>query len=298
MTKIYSDNALISALLRSPKPLTILIGSALSLPDENSIGVPGVSGIVERIKKHVESVGLIDEFNQEMKGVTDSQLYQKGLEFVAGWQSQDAVNQIIIDAVKEAYDPLNEEWGAPNAIVELCDFIKESDGLVRTILTTNFDPLIQKRLKKIGVDYLQINLDSDGSLANISSSNDKDLKIVHLHGFWDKTNSLHTQAQLQAERPQLKASLKDILFDTTMLIIGYGGWDDVFINALGDATYENNKEVNILWAFYEKDELRIINNNKHLFTKLQKFITQGRFKPYAGIDCKNFFGSVLKKKNM
>ncbi|MBK4401665.1 hypothetical protein JJQ06_24970, partial [Enterobacter hormaechei] len=81
-------------------------------------------------------------------------------------------------------------------------------------------------------------------------------------------------------------------------IIGYGGWDDVFINALGDATYENNKEVNILWAFYEKDELRIINNNKHLFTKLQKFITQGRFKPYAGIDCKNFFGSVLKKKNM
>ncbi len=84
MTKIYSDNALISALLRSPKPLTILIGSALSLPDENSIGVPGVSGIVERIKKHVESVGLIDEFNQEMKGVTDTQLYQKGLEFVAG----------------------------------------------------------------------------------------------------------------------------------------------------------------------------------------------------------------------
>ena len=50
-------------------------------------------------------------------------------------------------------------------------------------------------------------------------------KIVHLHGYWRGSDTLHTPAQLTTRRRRLTASLQRLLTRHSVVVISCGGWD-------------------------------------------------------------------------
>ena len=97
------------------------------------------------------------------------------------------------------------------------------------ILTTNFDPLIEISLSKHGGRFYRTVLHDDGKLGQTVADG---THIVHLHGYWHGFDTLHTPQQLVQQRPHLRRFLENIVEASTLVIIGYSGWDDVITRTL------------------------------------------------------------------
>jgi len=94
----------------------------------------------------------------------------------------------------------------------------------KTLLTTNFDPLLEVAIQRVGGLFYKTVLHSDGNLGQTEASG---CHVVHLHGFWLGTDTLHTARQLGQPRPHLKDSLRSLLRNKLVVVCAYGGWDDV-----------------------------------------------------------------------
>src|SRR5208282_2109427 len=89
----------------------------------------------------------------------------------------------------------------------------------RSLLTTNFDPLLEVAIRKAGGQYFKTTLHADGDLSQTEAVG---CHVVHLHGSWCGSDTLHTTRQLQQSRPRLKASLAALLRDRLIVVSGYG----------------------------------------------------------------------------
>ncbi|HEJ7890032.1 TPA: SIR2 family protein [Serratia liquefaciens] len=296
MLEIYPLNALINTIITSGRPLSILVGSPISIADkENGFGVPSVNGIIQLIENKVKELGCLEDYQQFSTSENASERYQKGFSFIRGWVGQDTVNEIINNAVKKSYDESTGKWYIPDGIKKLTSIISSKKIPINTILTTNFDPLIEESLRQNNIDYLQTILDSDGKISQTNSSNKDVIRIVHLHGFWEGKDTLHTPDQLVSNRNNLKASIRELLSNTNLLVLAYGGWDDIFIKSLESIMFDESAGVNISWAFYESDENIIQGKYKKLLDIVSPAITKGRFKAYGGVDFKRFLGDLNSK---
>lgn len=104
---------------------------------------------------------------------------------------------------------------------------------------------------------------------------------------------MHTESQLESLRPKVKESIKTILSSTSSLyVLGYGGWEDIFIKSLSDIVEEFDASYNIRWGFYSNSDGEILHNNKKLISIVEPAIAKGRFHPYKGIDCHTLFQDV------
>jgi hypothetical protein len=54
----------------------------------------------------------------------------------------------------------------------------------------------------------------------------------------------------------LKASLSKMLGNSILVVLGYGGWKDIVMSTLQDVLLENDRQIDVLWAFYSDDEER------------------------------------------
>ncbi len=258
--------------------------------------MPGVEGVIEIITEYTKDVGLYDDYIENVKAEALTDRYQESFEFISNWAERNAPNEIIKKAVLQSFDTSAETWFLPEAIRDLCDFINQDNSNVKTILTTNFDPLIEFGLKKLGRATASHLLDSDGNLGATHYSDEKTIDIVHLHGYWADANTLHTQTQLKSPRKMLRASLKRLLGESTILVIAYGGWDDVFIEALEQVTSDTQIDVDILWGFYNSDSDSILINNIKLLNMVEPFKIRNSFRAYSGVDCKTIFKELLAVK--
>lgn len=309
--KLASQKALVSTIVRAKRDISILVGSPLSMPDSKSApGVPSVSGVLEILSSRIKDEGLESDYLEETKELSDAEGYQAGFQFLRDWVGQDAVNEVVKTAVLKSRTPdsLQSEdleeiekdqngWYLPSGTEALGKIIANHKHLNGPVLTTNFDPLVSKAIIKAGCNPLQSVLDSDGSFNQHRVNDPKNRQVVHLHGYWHKSDTLHTPDQLTARRPNLKASLSDLLSTKILLVVGYGGWDDIFIDALTSLMSDNNSSLEVLWAFFEKD-LDIVNKRyRKLLDSVEPARTRGRFKLYGGIDCNKFFNELLTELN-
>ncbi|EYF06769.1 hypothetical protein [Chondromyces apiculatus] len=85
--------------------------------------------------------------------------------------------------------------------------------------------------------------------------------MVHMHGYWYGTDTLHAPLQLGQERPQLRASLARLLTGRTLVVLAYGGWDDIFTRTLRDVSADQGAYPDALWCFYDRDPERIRRDN-------------------------------------
>lgn len=106
---LASTQALLSAVTRSKKPLTILLGSPTSAPDgPNALGVSSVTEIVGMIEDTVKKEDLFEQFCDIVTSTNSNERYQDGFDFIKNYISQDTVNDIIKKAVLKAYDEKNK----------------------------------------------------------------------------------------------------------------------------------------------------------------------------------------------
>lgn len=298
--------------------IVILAGAGLTAPRSSSAkGIPGTQGLIELIRK--EFAGNAAQLERlEDRLSTSSNRYQAAFQHLLLTRSQDAANEVIRAAVLQTYDSRKPQ-GTPNAqsapelsenacrsaeqdlanwslqpAVSAVGFLLTdfSKHFTPTVLTSNFDPLIEIAIRRAGGAAFTTALHSDGSLSQTDAPG---CQVVHIHGDWFRSDTLHTPTQLGQRRPKLGASLARILRNQTLLVIGYGGWDDVFMRSLADVIEGGQEKFNVIWTFYDKDARSIVEQNKSVFDALGEGAGRGRIGFYAGIDAHELFPMVLRR---
>ena len=297
-----------NAVRKRDRTFTFLVGSPLASPDrEGGHGVPGVQGMINLIGQEFAGTSAESDFAEHLQGDSATR-YQRAFEFLHGRRGQGAANQVVKAAVWKALNP--EMWPASlrkttaaDAAPDACEQLEREPEawilprpvdhlgrllvghgrtLGRAVLTTNFDPLIEVSVQKHGGRYYRTVLHNDGNLGQTVSDG---THIVHLHGYWQGYDTLHIPQQLVQSRPQLTKSLARVVESSTLVVIGYSGWDDVVTRTLADLLPDSAGTTEIMWAFHEEDSRTIETTNRRLLHVLEPGIARGRVTLYRGIDC-------------
>ena len=314
----YDEAALFERLTagvqRADRPVVFLVGSAITAPYNGNVhGVPGVDGIIELTRNEFDDPAQRSEFEKAISS-SDSR-YQAAFLFLLGRRGQQAANEIIKRAVWKARKPVFAT-GTPGAYSpsvttsdEFCRIFDSDyegwllspgasaighlvsdfpDRFGRALLTTNFDPLLETAVVKSGGHFFRTVLHRDGNLGQTEGSG---CHIIHLHGYWYGSDTLHTPRQLRQPRPRLKASLASLIKGKTLVVSGCGGWDDTFTEALMEVVLDDSAFPEIIWTF----KTEVPDLSSILIQRLNPGIDRGRVSLYTGIDCHAFFPNLLKK---
>jgi SIR2-like domain len=303
---------LISAIRDTPKPLAILVGSALSIdPADPEHGVLNVAGMLELVRETIEHRGLnLSKFETSVRDKQGSEAYQIAMSFLQANSGQDEVNKVIQQAVLRARrdtasdgdrltDGKPSDWYFPRAIDSLAEWlVAQKTNRLGAVLTTNFDPLIELAIEAHGGNYRRIVMDTDGRIDRDVELQEGVLRVVHLHGYWRGSDTLHTPNQLTVQRPHLSASLQRLLGRHMVIVVGYGGWDDAFTVSLENVLQDDEADVDVRWAFHETDATVISTRYRRLFEKVQPALLRGRFVQYAGVDCHQLFELLVPEASV
>lgn len=281
--------------IKSEDNITFIFGSALT-SKRNGIGIPNVDEIIcmaiEFIKDQ-EDEDIIDynDFMQK-KSKEDENDYQKTFSFIINNYGVKSANSIIENAILSNIDEQTGKHKIPKSVSTLVDKIKDNTISVSNIITTNFDSLIEESLIQEGIKYNGISIVSD---SRINDNSNGAINVIHIHGVWNKSDTMHTRSQLNNCRSKIEASLKSIISKNTVVIMGYGGWDDSFMRSLINLINDDSADYSILWCFYDSNEVKI-KNNVSFWNSFNDATIRGRVSFYKGIDCNDFFEKLKKKK--
>ena len=306
----HDEEALVERLSRGlqrrAQQVVFLVGSPLSMPFAKGMpGVPGVDGGIELIRKEFnDDASQMVTFNEALDKAGTNK-YQAAFVFLQGRRGQQTANEIVRAAVLGAWisdaptlDGLTQPdvddacrvmefdmqgWSlnaGTQALGELVALYPDRFG--RSLLTTNFDPLLEVSIRRAGGYYFRTTLHADG---NLSQTEGTGCHIIHLHGYWFGSDTLHTNRQLSQARPRLRASLSSLLRNKLVVVCGYGGWDDAFTEALMEVVRDDTAYPEIIWTFYPNSP--VLDNT--LSQRLMPGMDRGRITLYAGIDCNKLF---------
>lgn len=285
-----------------------MIGAALSAPTKpGAPGVPNALSLIDLIgREFVDAPTLTAEFRRAISAADNNKKYQAAFSFLQGRLGQSVANGIVRQAVLAARltHPTHtstaiELSAAPDDYFRSLEFDSqwvvnpgcESLGKLityypqrfgRVVLTTNFDPLIEIAIRASGGQCFKTMLHADGDPTQTEATG---CHVVHLHGFWYGSDTLHTTRQLQQPRPHLRTSLASLLRNKIIAICGYSGWDDVFTDALMELVRDDSAKPEILWCFHGTDP-RI---DHPLAQRLAQGLNRGRVSLYHGVDCNVLF---------
>lgn len=281
--------------IRRNKKISFILGSATTMSPDGR-GVPGVKEINEILKNFMIEYHIYDSFiinNSDMSAV---ETYQKSFAYLLKVGDQEMVREVLAIIMLKA-QPAEKEWYISKCIDDLTRLICETNIDVGIILTTNFDEVIEYSLDRAGRYPIVKDLTIDQPIGGTQGYTDREI-VVHLHGLWNR-DTMHSTNQLAALRPKIESSIKNVLSDSKLYVLGYAGWDDIFLQALTSIVKDDNATYNIRWAFYESEPERALSDNQSLFSLVSDAIANGRFQGYCGVDCHKLFEDVLnaqKKK--
>lgn len=301
---LTKDDLLIAA-VATKRPVAFLVGSPLSLRD--GVGVPGVTEVLGIVRDEIRGrvATSLPRFESALSGKTGGDAYQEAMKWLGGRMGQDAINDVIKTAVLKARkagvgEPLTgkdgepDDWSIPAGTVGLAELAaRGGEKFLGPILTTNFDPLISLAIHKAGGHAVRQVLTGDVTLVGAAADNSSICTVVHLHGFWRDSDTLHTQAQLTNPRPKLAKSLQRLLQRRTLIVAAYGGWEDFFTKALIELMNDEQAPLDVIWCFYEADAEKVKEKNAKLLSALEPAIVMNRFRAFGGIDCHSIFGEIL-----
>ncbi len=292
--KLHSYDMLVNSIsmdIRKENEVCFLFGSAISLPD-SGIGMPSVDEMVDIIKNYLSKFGD-DGLEIHLKDYSGSARYQAAFEYLLAVGTQNDVKEIMQIAVNRAKDS-SGEWIIPKTIRDFTSLVKSEALIVRNILTTNFDPLIEESLSESKFDINRIELTDDLTFDGSKSHNNERINVIHLHGYYEG-DTLHTPDQLTTHRSESIACLKRIFSRCKLYIIGYGGWDDIINQTIMEMVNEKNGKYEFRWAFYSDDDDLIHKSNNDFLAKLESAKILSRFNAYKNIDCRRVFEDIDKK---
>ena len=300
--ELLSKEDLLIAAIATKRPVAFLVGSPLSLKD--GVGVPGVTEILDFVREEIRgrAAFALPNFETALMGKTGGDAYQEAMKWLGSKMGQDAINDVIKKAVLQARKPAAPEspsgdgepvdWNIPSGSAGLGEMVAGgNERFLGPVLTTNFDPLISLAVRSAGGRCGRRVLTADGTLAG--TAEDEICTVVHLHGFWRDSDTLHTQAQLTNHRPKLTKSLQRLLQGRTLIVAAYGGWDDVFTHALVDLMNDEQAPLDVIWCFYEDNADKVMERHQKLMNAVEPAIVMNRFRAFGGIDCHTIFDEIL-----
>ena len=269
------------------------------------------------VRQEFEGSNAEAEFNQSLEGESANQ-YQKAFTLLHKRKGPDVANRIVRTAVWQALDAnawpphipkkspqdadpttcqaLENEvkaWVLPQAVDILGQLLAaQPNPLSKTVLTTNFDPLIEVSVLKHGGQFHRTATSRD---VNPDQTGGVGTHIVHLHGYWFGPDTLHVPQQLLGSRPELSDWLKRVVNKSTLVVLGYGGWGDVITQALTELLPLSASTPDILWAFHEEDTAKIEASNQPLLALLEPGINWKKVTLYQGIDCRSLLNEIHQK---
>ncbi|WP_318454463.1 SIR2 family protein [Photobacterium leiognathi] len=300
--EFHPERSLVRRIKNHTGGTTFLLGAAFSQTHNGGPGIPSVKGVLDFIESYVKEKDDPQDFidyQEELNGTSPQEKYQKAFSIIASFYGQKAVNEIIRKVVESNIDK-NDNHLIPQAVKDFVSGIKNNNFRVNNIITTNFDTLLEEEFQNQGIQCNSFSVVSDTQLQENINSN---INIYHLHGIWDRGDSMHTTTQLQQSRARIETSLQNILGDDLVVVMAYGGWEDSFTRALATVVINSNSEYDILWSFFESEQAKIEYSRKELFDTLDDAISRGRVQFYHGIDCNSVFDKLgqvneIKKKEL
>ncbi|SRR6266545_1087326 len=281
-----------------------LIGSGVTIPE-----VPGSEEITTRVSETlVDSEEQYRKLSNMLVGTPHSLRYSAAMRYFTAVRGPVELNRLIQSAVLKAVHrgtrvsivPTTEElkelerkhqvWSLNAGIEVLGRLIwSRRDLFPGPVLTTNFDPLIEISLRRAGADPVSVILAEDGDPEQVATGHDAPV-VVHLHGWWRGTgDTLHTAEHLARRRPRLQQWLESILREYIIIVLGYGGWQDIFMSTLQAAPASEIKQ--IYWCFYEEDHE--IPGEK--LERIEQFSGHSRVTCLAGIDVQKLLPTLWKR---
>lgn len=284
--RIYSSStSLRDRLKEDKKPITFVLGSAISRK-KNGSGVADVKEIVIHLKN------IIKEKNHTEKYVTfltENDLadeYKSLFEYISIIDGQNRINEIIRELVLSNIEQDTGKHRIPSPVSDFTSAISNKEFYVANIITTNFDTLIEESFKENGVKANSFTMVSD---SHLPEGHNGDMNIFHIHGKWDRNDSMHSHSQLNVDRKKLEGSLHELFLNTSVVIMAYGGWEDSFTRTLSNIVNHPNADYNIAWCFYQNSNDAIEKSFGPWFEKLEAARARGRIQFFKGIDCTTFF---------
>jgi hypothetical protein len=303
--ELLSKEDLLIAAVATQRPVAFLVGSPLSLKD--GVGVPAVTGVLELVRAEIQSrvAFALPNYDSVMLGKTGGDAYQEAMRWVGSKCGQDALNSVIQKAVLKARkakapelptgDGNPDDWDIPAGTEGLGKLIaRGGERVLGPVLTTNFDPLISLAIRQAGGRAGRRVLTADGTLSSAAEDDPNICSVVHLHGYWRNSETLHTPSQLTSARPKLTKSLQRLLQSRTLIVAAYGGWDDAFTLALVDLMNDEQAPLDVIWCFYESDPAVVNERYGKLLASVRPAIVMNRFRAFGGIDCHSIFNEILE----
>jgi hypothetical protein len=305
-----SEEDLLDRLTAQPDDVVYLVGSAVTAPARaGEPGVPRVDGVIEEIRRVYTRADALERLERALAAEPQAR-YQAAFRHLQRTRGQDLANAIIRRCVLRARVPsarypqvhadiaeqaaelcrsLEQDldgWHLPAGVAALGQILARRPASERpVVLTSNFDPLVSVSVHRAGGRAYTTALHSDGGFAAIDGHG---TLVVHFHGDWFRSDTLHTPTQLGQERPRLAGSLAQLLGARTLVVLGYGGWDDIFTRSLAQVVRGDVAPIDVLWTFYPRDPAAIAAGAGGLLAGLQPGIERGRVMLYAGIDVHAF----------
>ncbi|HBC3945548.1 TPA: SIR2 family protein [Vibrio parahaemolyticus] len=285
----YEERILNIRIKKNSKGSTFLFGAALSQITDG-VGIPNVEGVIEFIEEYAVEQEVDEVYFEEAKGFSEQDRYQQAFSLIAGLCGQESVNEIIRRIVESNIDESGRHR-IPQAIKDFVTSIKNGNIIVNNIITTNFDTLLEEEFNNQDIPFNSFSVVADTQLPNDINGN---INIYHLHGSWERGDSMHTTNQLQSNRDRIETSLQNLIGNQSLVVMGYGGWDDSFTRSLASAVINTQLKYNILWCFYEGNNAVIEQREAQLLNSLNDGISRGRIQLYKGIDCNKVFASLAQ----
>jgi hypothetical protein len=302
---------LLDRLAAGERPVVFLVGSALTMPVAGAPGVSGVGEILELVRRRLATPkgdwvqaqlaarAAVSELDEALATAPDAgSRYQLAFaHLMSRLDGAAAANAIIREAVLRARTaPVPAPLPAPSDLARLeaspdgwhLGPAVKALGLVvaahrerfgRMVLTTNFDPLVEVAVRAAGGQAIAIDQLGDGALPFTDALV---TPVVHLHGLW-RSDTLHTPGALTIDRTALQRSLSRLFDEVTLVVMAYGGWDDVLTAALAGLATDVGTKVDVVWCFYERDPEQIAQRYPKLLDVLARL--RERAVRYAGVDC-------------
>ncbi|GAA2513723.1 SIR2 family protein [Pilimelia columellifera] len=270
------------AAVRRGEHLTLLVGSGLTVP-----AVPGVAQMLALADEYAAGRDDRGELAQELghaRAASDdpAAVYRAYHRAFASWVSGNEFDVVAQEAVLQAYQPAErarsplathgvwqrvdtrlgerveadqESWRLTDGVTALGRLLARRPAQFgNRVLTTNVDPLVEVAIRRAGGRATPMTLTDEGAVPSPAPAADA-VRVFHLHGYWrplrpaDRHGLLHDPERLRRAARTHSAAIARLLRGDTIVVIGYGGWDDVFLHALKQVGHR----VTVVWALHGDD---------------------------------------------
>jgi hypothetical protein len=181
------------------------------------------------------------------------------------WQPVDA-------ALGEQAENALDSWRLPPGVLAVARLLRHRpDDFGNRILTTNFDPLLEVGIRRLGGRAISVPVDVGGEV-RFPVPAEGAVRLYHLHGFWrptllqDGQRLLHDPGPLEQPSEDAVTEFAELISGDRVCVVGYSGWDGVVTSALRRVSAE--RRVPVMWAQHGEENLPLAAERTRLEAKL------------------------------